>query len=107
MTPRDNNNELSWKNKDGSYTPIENLTDDQLKEFRVIAAKKSEIYFYQKKKYIDLNDFFSDLLAKMDKELDIRIEQAEADLESLQNIEALKQKAVNKIIVLKQIEALV
>lgn len=69
--------ELKWKLKDGTLVPIKNLNDQQLQNFRKIAAKKVDDFY---RNY----EFFSEILECMDDELQNRISRMKEQLELLE-----------------------
>lgn len=69
--------ELKWKLKDGTLVPIKNLNDQQLQNFRKIAAKKVDDFY---RNY----EFFSEILECMDDELQDRISRMKEQLELLE-----------------------
>ena len=69
--------ELKWKLKDGSLIPIKDLNDQQLQNFRKIAAKKVDDFY---RNY----EFFSEMLECMDDELQDRISIMKEQLELLE-----------------------
>ena len=72
--------ELKWKLKDGSLIPIKDLNDQQLQNFRKIAAKKVDDFY---RNY----EFFSEILECMDDELQDRISKVKEQLELLQKVQ--------------------
>lgn len=72
--------ELKWKLKDGSLIPIKDLNDQQLQNFRKIAAKKVDDFY---RNY----EFFSEILECMDDELQDRISKMKEQLELLQKVQ--------------------
>ena len=69
--------ELKWKLKDGTLVPIKNLNDQQLQNFRKIAAKKVDDFY---RNY----EFFSEILECMDDELQDRISRMKEQIELLE-----------------------
>lgn len=69
--------ELKWKLKDGTLVPIKDLNDQQLQNFRKIAAKKVDDFY---RNY----EFFSEILECMDDELQDRISRMKEQLELLE-----------------------
>jgi hypothetical protein len=73
--------ELKWKLKDGTLVPIKDLNDQQLQNFRKIAAKKVDDFY---RNY----EFFSEILECMDDELQNRIFKIKYQLELLEKVQA-------------------
>jgi hypothetical protein len=76
MTTVTEHKELKWKTLDGKLIPLKDLTNQELKQFRKIAAKKVEDYYRNW-------EFFSSLLEQMDEQVHTRLLEAEALVQEL------------------------
>jgi hypothetical protein len=74
--PVNTQKELKWKKLDGTLVPLNELTNQELKEFRKIAGKKIEMYYRN-------FEFFTDLLEQMDEIIHTKLLEAEALVKEL------------------------